>query len=359
EKLIYKEEVYAIKKKTELCYIIPYCEILKKYQYNVSEQYLFGIGEGIGFQYNYIHNNVEVMEYISKYDWISIQGSNDITKSIEKNFGILFYKYFNKNNNETLEFCKSELKAGRVIILFLDVYYLKYHPQYKRLHGQTNVLLLNIDSQKEKMKIYDGHVNTIPVSSYQGDISYNEFLKAIIQNKNEFTSEKSGIVAYKKIFPKHRINIWDSIEKNAKLMLYSQIDNLGLNGIKSLADEVLKWNIYWEEKDLKEVFRRAYLHITGRGGPAISRKVYGEFLKEYCKDENVDINSISKIFLELSKKWNSIAIQFFRGSLDREKCNLKKISNELKDIELIERQVFLKLECIGRENGEKDYEIKG
>lgn len=337
---------------SELCYIAPYCEILKQNGYHIDEEFLFGVTGGIGFRYNYIHENKQVLDFTDTKDWVSIEGSVDIKDKIAELFGVRFVETVAEDKQLLLELCKKEIQKGHPVILFLDVYYLPYHPQFKQLHGQTNVLLYQIDG--EQYDIYDKHVTTIPISVYEGSISEEVIFEALVCGTNSFNGREIGIITYEEPVFKKGVNLGEQLVYVADRMLNPQNSNEGVEGMKNLTEKTKKWDQYWDESNIKNVYRQAYHHITGRGGTYITSKAFASYIKNYivCKVSN-DRN----VMMEMDKctsLWQALAVKFFRNSVKPSGNALQELSGLLQELASLEEHIYSKILEIGG-SMESDY----
>jgi hypothetical protein len=327
-------------KASQVCYLGPYLHIINSYGYDISEEYLFGLTQGITFKYSYIHRNKEFDNFISHEDGICIVGSKDNREIISDCYGIKLSNYYEKDRLKVLGFIENEINEGRIVVVYMDVYYLKYHPYYMNKHAQTNLIVYDMDG--DHIFILDKHVTTIPISTYEGTIHKEVFLKAMIIGDNPYNCEEMGIVINRKLHGNVQVNIAERVYNAALAMVQYPSVNHGVAGIYTFAEEITKWQSRWSEEELAEICRQAYLHIASRGGPAISRKMYAQFLKKYYEGY-IHIDTIVDGFEECARMWNGISIKFFRGIYKINRNILDSISGKVKEIADMEKELFEKL----------------
>lgn len=322
-----------------LCYIAPYCEILKHLDFNIDEERLFVTMGGIDFKYTYIHNNHQVENMVEMRDGISLEGSRDISLEIQHFFGVEFYEIYSNDKNELLTFCRSQIEIDKPIIIFLDVYFLSYHPQYNKIHGQTSVLLYGISEDKNRYYIYDKHVTTIPISVYYGSISSEEIENALIYGWNTFNGKEMGVISYERKNKSNSIDVLEQLQNMSTRMLDTKYICKGIEGIRYLGKDILRWDILWNEKYLKQVCNEAYVHIVGRGGPYISRLVLVRFLRQerICTDKQNKEND------KIVSLWHSLAVGFFKIALRKQWGDLKRMSDIVMEIGLREEDMYYML----------------
>lgn len=328
-----------------LCYMYPYCKILDNYGIGITEDYLLGLAKGVVFEYSYIHKYKSVSHPKNKKDIVSIVGSkSDIRKDILDLFGINFEEFYLDNVNEAISVCIEKVRKNESVIVFCDVFFLRYHPQYQKVHNQTNLILYSWNSYKSEFVFFDGHVTTIPITTYTGILASEELEQAFILGDNPYNGRKIGIITNNYVHESQNISIDEIVQEQAMNMLYplkSEFSS-GIDGIMHLADDMIWWLSFWGTEDMINVLRQMYHHVSGRGGPAICRLVYSDFLSAYFNG-NKNIWEISQGFKEVSKKWTALSAKCFRYSLKFESENLMQIANDLRNIAQFEKVLFLEL----------------
>ena len=326
---------------SELCFIAPYCEILNHIGYHVSEDFLFGITGGIGFRYSYIHENKQEMNYIDCNDWVSIEGSIDIKEGIEEIFGVRFKENVVENRDAIFELCRNEIQKLHPVILFLDVFYLPYHPQFKQLHGQTNVLLYKI-GEDETCYIYDKHVTTVPISVYDGAVSKDVLMQALICGDNPFNGREIGVITYEEFEFKSSVNLGEQLKYVVNRILEPKNPNEGIEGMKNLAEQVLNWGQLWDIDNLKNVYRQAYYHITGRGGTYITSKAFASYVKNYIVSQTNNDRDVLKDMEKCTSLWQALAAKLFRNSIKPGREVLQETASLLLELSYLEEHSYKK-----------------
>ena len=322
---------------SELCFVAPYSGILQSLDIKVNDTFLYCYCGGLDFRYGYIHDHKWSNKYICDRDTVSIEGSNDIKNAIREQFGICFKEILFEDTEQAINRIMNELSVGKNVICFADAFFLPYHPQYHKNHGQTILTILDYDSEKKDLVILDRHVTTIPVSRYFGPIFIADFEKALICGENVFDGKKTGIITYDDSCGERLFAL--DIEKQLINMAYRMLsDNdvlTGISGINTFGNDVLKWKGQWDDSQLKWAFNCAYKHIMGRGGPYISRKAYAEFMLRQYNESN-----IGNLFSTVSRKWHSLSVKFFRNTLDINKNSLENISGLIHGIANEEAEIY-------------------
>jgi len=333
---------------SKLCFLSPYCDVLEGYGIHVKEDYLLGIVKGVMFDYDYLHDNHVIELPVSPTDTISIVGTNsDIYKDIQDLLGVLFYEVSIQSSDEAFSLCIDQINNDKPVIAYFDVYYLPYHPQFQKTHAQTNLLLYGWDENKNQILFYDGHVTTIPISTFVGTLSQSSFCKSLVWGVNRFNGRNIGMVFNDFSHKPIDINLLQIIHDQAVNMLISPKAHIGIQGMLCLTDEMSWWPKFWNPQSILVLWRQAYHHISGRGGPIACRAVYGDFLKNHFNDLK-ELLELANGFYEVSKKWNALGAKFFRGSIKYDLNILEQIKQLLQDIALMENDLFQLIESYER-----------
>lgn len=331
---------------SELCFVAPYSGILQSLGIDIDDTFLYCYCGGLDFRYGYIHDHKWTREYICDRDTVSVEGSKDIKNAINEQFGICFKEVLCENKELAIDLIMNQLNNEKKVICFADVFFITYHPQYHKNHGQTILTILDYESETNNIIVSDRHVTTIPISSYYGSINMTDFHKALICGENVFDGRKTGIILYDDCWDERDISL--HIGKQLLNMAFGMLsDNdalMGVKGIKTFGNDVLKWKSQWDDGQLNRVFNSAYQHIMGRGGAYISRKAYAEFILQQCND-----SELSNLFFIVAKKWHSLSVKFFRNTIDINKNSLESISALIYEIAEIETEIYNSIKSKFRE----------
>ncbi len=312
-----------------LCYIGPYRTYLSTRGTNISEGIMYALTQGFHFEFDYIHKHQKVRVPVDESDWISIVGSNNDFKSKVENYLNITIKSI---DHEQLYNVLSRLEKDKSLVIDLDVYYLPYHPQYLKIHGKTNVLIGNYNPITQRAQIWDTHVPTIPISTYQGELHLDEIQLALI-------GKKGYSLSYINDNNKLSLNtVIEAIISNAKNYIVEE-DYMGVGAIKKLAEEMKDWTNHWSETAIKDVYRQAFLHVKNHGGTLVSRKIYAQLLKEICKSD--DLQKASELMAISTERWQVFSAACFRNSVYYSSKNSVKAIDMLYQIHELEKESML------------------
>ncbi|MCR4678135.1 MAG: BtrH N-terminal domain-containing protein [Lachnospiraceae bacterium] len=337
---------------SELCVVAPYSGILQSYDIDVDDTSLYCNCGGLDFRYGYIHDYKWNRRYICEMDTISLEGSRDIKNALYEQLGICFKEVLCADKGLAIDLIMNQLSDGKKVICFGDVYFLTYHPQYHKSHGQTTLTIWDYNSTTGNFSVSDRHVTTIPISSYYGPLSMADFERALVCGDNAFDGKETGIIIYdafdgeKAVFKEPE----KKIVEMAQRMLANNDVLTGVNGIKTFGNDVINWKSQWDNKRIKSVYNSAYQHIMGRVGPYISRKVYADYVTQQYKD-----SELGNLFSDVAGKWHSLSVKFFRNTIDIGKNSLESISALIGEIAEEENEIYeLIIDKYGKHYNKRD-----
>ncbi len=330
----------------KICFLGMYSALLRMYGVNVSEEELLVGCKKITFEHHYVYENKKSDDEWKKSDYCYLIGTTDTIKDINEFFGNLTIVDF-KSYSLYTEYIIEMAATGIPLLAYVDVFYLPYHPQYQNMHASTMIMIYGLD--RNQLLIYDGYVTTIPQTYFCGRVPMDIIDKALWKGKHIDTGQDFGVIIYEKQNSNNTVNYRNSVFENTQSMLSKKNKNSGIIGIKNLAINIREWIEEWNDYKIKDNMRRMYHSITSRGGPAISRNVYAEFL--YNNANFLSKNERDLICVKLfnsAKKWNGVAVKAFRCSLMFNDKYIVQISEELQVISCIEHEIWGELNQILR-----------
>lgn len=311
--------------------------ILNYYGYNLSEDYIFGIGAGLGFIYQYYANNNEYF----------LSGKNE---SIELNAlnalgGTIISGSFDDNDLAWLE-VKSFIDQNIPVILDLSIRDLPYFKPYlsglKNIgFGLHNAVLCGYDETTRTVQLLDHRWNEPLV------VSYHDLAKARKSSGNVSSRNAYKVLITSSNIPKIP-NIRHSLILNINRMKNPFAFKMGLPGVTMFKKDINIIMHTEENEDSKNaIITYAYLmEKLGTGGGNF-RRMYGRFLMELSKkNENIKYKEIGNSYLELSRKWRKLSTLMERMAEDSNL--LIEFNHLISEIEFLEYQAIDDLELLLR-----------
>lgn len=323
---------------SKICFIGAYQWLLGNMEIELAEDQLYVLSEAYSFDYKYIHNNTLTNSFLHNKDKPCIIGTEDIRDKIIRNWGISIQEKSFSSKESAKLFLNSRMNEYKTVVVYGDPFYLFYHPLYQKKHGSCLVIVMKYDCITEEYFILDRHVPTLPTTVYIGKINGRELINSLCGGEELTNTDNIAMIFCEKHDIKNSVSLSHAVLNVCKDMLFSDYHH-GINGIEFWADELMKWDSYWNDNELRSVFEKSYLYLKNRGGPTVSRPLYFNYLvknidKNYCDYLNILATGISK-------KWISIAAKFFRLSISgSRKGDLYELSNSLRQVAMEEKLLF-------------------
>lgn len=308
--------------------------ILNYYDYNLSEDYIFGLGSGLGFIYQYYANSNEYF----------LSGKNE---SVELNAinalgGTIITGSFDDNELAWRE-VKSYIDQDIPVILDLSIRDLPYFKPYLSNlanigFGLHNAVLCGYNEKSRTVQLLD-HRWSEPLI-----VSFEDLAKA--RNSSGNVSSHN---AYKVLLisseRKNFSNIRHSILLNINRMKNPFAYKMGLPGISMFKKDI---NLIIREKNFEDAITTySYLmERLGTGGGNF-RRMYARFLNQVSDNSlNLKYKEIGNSYFDLSKKWRRLSI--IMEQMVYNKSLLTEFNEIISEIEFLENEAINNLETLLR-----------
>jgi hypothetical protein len=261
-------------------------------------------------------------------------------KNLEHILGLKIKISEGKSFNFSLKLLKEEVnKRNPVVIGPLDMFYLEYHPFFKKNHAFPHfVLVVGYDDNDGKIFLYDCDLPDLQRLDYKN-------LKTAWEKDAPGYLKKNTVISF--LVPDNPLSFEESVKTGllakADQMLNPPITNLGIPGIRKLASEFADWEKFLGKDDyrhsLESIAKFAnspptlsmdYNDFTGK------RKDLSRLLQELASaiDEKSLIN-ISENFStsgKLIREVSLIILEWLEGKSDRRKF-IPQLLMKIADIE--------------------------
>lgn len=318
------------------------------YDFEITEELLFGIGSGLGFIYWHTKNIAPPFSggmNSGKFPGL-------IGRIIERFDGN--YLYHKTSSVKTAhKKLKETLHQNQPAFVCVDMAYVDYFGVHEDQHfGQHMFLIYGIDEPNNLAYISDRF--NVPVT-----LSLTRLQQARGSMYPPFPAmNRLLFVNFPKELPNLKNLITEGINENIEFMLNAPLQNFGLSGIIKWSKELEKYTeIISTEKHLLEAIVNHFIYIeTGGTGGSLFRKMYSRFLEEAFEfTDKIIYQEISSDFQEVSKKWTEIANLFLPDIL----TNYGEIRKILvKDNQELEQKGNEALEGILKRREKLDYLMK-
>jgi len=310
-----------------LCYLGPYYEALRRSGVQAEESALFGAASGPAFCFDYLHDGAHVVRPQSVDDGVSIDGVTPVRLDALRQFGLAVDVLPIVNEARAANAILERLRAGQTLIVYLDVFFLPYHPYAGQLHGQASLVLFDIDEPGRTVGFIDPYVKTTRVERIEGRLAMSDVESGLAQGALD-TRYFETCTPVSSPAPVADLDL----SRCAQDMLSPTGRQAGIEGIVTLAEDVLTWTAH---ASLQQRMRGAYLHVVGRGGPAKSRLAWAR-----CVELHLGNVELVQQFERAAEQWAAFAANCFRCSVRPSELLVERAHRQLLALAEVERAAF-------------------
>lgn len=240
-------------------------QVFTYYGYPLTEQMIFGIASGLSFCYINLANSPMVSGRTKVFEF-EAKLAKRLNMTIERKTG--------KDYPSILRKTKSRIDNNDPVLIYVDMAYLRYLQLDKNSHfGGHAVVLFGYDDTTEKFWISDRDNHDFPIRTPKGTISqdyhcvdYHEVEQARTSQHKPFPANNKYLVFdFNGWRPIGKEVLLEAIRETCETMLNPPASLLGINGIKKLSKEILKWNRFSLDK-LSFAGITNYFQISHDGG---------------------------------------------------------------------------------------------
>ncbi|GMS49772.1 BtrH N-terminal domain-containing protein [Enterococcus gallinarum] len=275
----------------------------------LSEEMLFGLGEGLDFTYI----NLQRAPMVSGRSKIL-----EFEQNLAANLGIRVTIRKPKSNKQAFEEARKMLTENQPLLIYTDMAFLPYFALDKETHfGGHAVILYGFDDAKKVFYLSDRDNNDFSIRTPAGLsknnyhlISYNDLALARGSNYRPFpANNKSICFDFSTYRPPKAETIRSAIKQTIEKMLYPAAKMKGVQGIEKFSKQVLLWKKFDDQK-LRTAGAINYFQINKDGGTGggIFRSLFGKFLIEAAPILQQDtLEKSGTAFIKLAASWDELA----------------------------------------------------
>ena len=269
--------------------------LLNQIGIQLSEQMLFGLGEGLGF----------IFWNMKTFDFPFIGGRvkpDELTQNITRNLGLELKSVETSSRKKAWKNVSEMIDGGIPVGLKLDCFHLEYFSQpinfaghYVAMYGYDDEYAYLIDTVQQGSGVKTSLESLANARAEKGPMS-SRSLSYTIAAGDKKLDLKSAVV--------------QAASANATTYLAPPISNLYFRGIEKTAKEVVKW--FENSKDIPgEFYMSAMLMEKAGTGGALFRNLYRDFLKEsFALTKRPEFKQGFEDFKRIAKDWSKIARLF-------------------------------------------------
>ena len=323
-------------------------QVFNFYGHPLSEEMLFGLGEGLDFTYiNLAHSPM-------------VSGRSkvlELENVLSNHLGLEIKCKKSNDNIKIFETTKNMIDNNHPVLVYVDMPYLPYLSMDDSSHfGGHGIVLFGYDDEQSCFYVSDRDNLDFPIRTPKGTIAENYHLVSYMQMEMARASSFRPFPANNKYITFDftnfhgidNISLFKAIIAVCNKMLNPAAKLKGIFGIEKFSKEICKWASYDTTK-LKIAGITNYFQISADGGTGggIFRKMYGGFLIEAADLlKHGDIRVIGLQFIDLASRWDNIARDMWDLSQIGQKSLLNQMSKEITELHDEEYALLLKLEHI-------------
>jgi hypothetical protein len=260
--------------KTDHCVTGSMRHIYEFHDYPISEDLLLGLGAGIGFVYWHMKGTAP---FFGGRANIGHLGEEGLEKTAGRRTGVRIEVHRTSSAPRAEAAVIDLLTTGEPVMVQIDMGFLPYLNFEREYHfGGHVVVLAGYDSETRLVLVADRDGELHPVSlevlARARGSKFKPFPPRNMWCTFDFSHKR----------PPTREEIKQAILEVTAGMLKPRIANLGVKGIRTAGERILKWPEVMNEGDLRYACFNVFVFIDARGGSGggMFRYMYGRFLKE-------------------------------------------------------------------------------
>ncbi|MBN1998963.1 BtrH N-terminal domain-containing protein [candidate division KSB1 bacterium] len=311
-------------------------QILMYHGKDLSEDMIFGLGAGLSFFY--MENKAADFPIIS-----ARIKPLDFEKNLAGHMKIAVEWKKTKSIDKAYDALVQLVTDNKPVLIYVDMALLDYLGMPADAHfGGHSLVVFGIDEEEGVALVSDRDGDDAPLN-VNGNIVSRDFHKITLEllaaarssTYPPFPAENKwftfNLDGFEKIKPDH---VRAAIRTNATEFLNPPIKNIGVEGIRKFARQILNWSKFNDNKLCGSVLNCYFMiDATGGTGGGAFRKMYGHFLLESSFVlMSTELSHCAKEFLGAGKDWDIVA-RLLKDVYDTEdRSILVKISEKLDDI---------------------------
>jgi len=270
--------------------------------YPTSEDLLLGLGAGVGFIYWHMKGTAP---FFGGRANVGRPGEEGLEKTAGRRTGLRVRSYCTASARKAEKAVLDLLAAGEPVMVQLDMGFLPYFNFPKEYHfGGHVVVLAGYDPDTRQVLVADRDGELHPVSLEVLARARGSQFKPFPPRNKWYTFDFSHKRA------PTPTEVERAMREVAKGMLRPPIANLGVKGIRTAAERILKWPKMLSEDELRDACFNVFVFIDAKGGSGggIFRYMYGRFLKEAATiTANDELSKVGEQVHAVGDQWQRVA----------------------------------------------------
>ncbi len=320
-------------------------QIFDYYGHPLSEEMLFGIGEGLDFTYINLASSPMVSGRSKVMEFEGV---------LSKRLGISIRVRQSKDYDAVFNKAKKMIDADHPVLIYVDMPYMKYLGLDEGSHfGGHSVVLFGYDDDEACFYVSDRDHSTHPIRTPNGPIGEDYHLVPYAQMEKARSSNHRPFPANNKYLEFDFSSYHGVTEECLITAILSVCDQMlnppanlkGVNGIAKFSKEIKKWGKFDVDKRKRAGITNYFsINADGGTGGGIFRKMFGNFLLEAAPIlQNASIEEIGRSFVNLSAKWDEVAHKMWQLHETGDVALLDDMSIDIVECHNVEAELLLLL----------------
>jgi hypothetical protein len=277
--------------------------IYEFHNYPISEDLLLGLGAGVGFVYWHMKGTAP---FFGGRANVGRPGEEGLEKTAGKRTGVRIEPHRIASARKAEAAVLDLLEAGEPVMVQLDMGFLPYFDFPKEYHfGGHVVVLAGYDPETRQVLVADRDGELHPVSLEALARARGSDFKPFPPRNTWYTFD------FSRRCPPTEREVRQAIREVTTGMLKPPVANLGVKGIRTAAERIVKWPTIMSEDDLRYACFNVFVFIDAKGGSGggIFRYMYGRFLKEAARivhDER--LSRVGEEVHAIGDQWQRVAL---------------------------------------------------
>lgn len=322
-------------------------QIFTYYGYPLSEDMLFGLGEGLDFTYVNLANSPMVSGRTKIIEF---------EQTLAQRLGIAIKISMGKDYGRIFSAARRMIDANQPVLVYVDMPYLPYLSMSESGHfGGHAVVIFGYDDEEARFYVSDRDHSEYPIHTPKGIIAEDYHFVGYEQMQQARTSSFRPFPANNKYISQIDFKDYQGVRPEMLLsavsgvcrkMLMPPAKLKGIKGIEKFSKEIVKWASFDKDK-LKRAGVTNYFQINKEGGTGggIFRKMFGNFLLE---SSDLLYNNIIREngmeYISLSKRWDRLADDMWKLSAGGDAAQLSDMSQVVKMLHDRELELLIDLQ---------------
>ncbi len=299
-------------------------DVFEYHGFNFTEPMIFGLGSGLSF----VYWKTRQMSFPFVGGRIGVL---DLDKNLCENLNVSLEIKKTTSVKKAYESLKDFIYNDIPVMVHVDMAYLSYLQLPEEAHFGAHVIVIAGLDEEEGV-------------AYVADTSYENLQKVLLEELEKARSSK-----FKPFPPQNKYLIFKfppemppidgaikrAIDKTVDFMLKPPIKNLGIKGIRHLANEIMKWPRDYTPKKFHQGYEMTYVMLEEAGtGGGCFRYLYSRFLNEASEIlKNEDLSILSDKYHKVGEKWTDVAYMIRSIPEGEDTTKIKNLILEIADDE--------------------------